>query len=162
MRYRTILCASDGLEHSRRALHRAAEMAREFDAELHVVHVPEREPTLAALRSTDYVEAMRTEREQAIRSELEHLCDGERPLMVIPHFLPEPAGPVAEQIVAVAERLDADVIIVGSRRRGALGTAVAGSTFERIVSQTERPVFVFSGAAPAVPTRWASRRAVPA
>jgi nucleotide-binding universal stress UspA family protein len=55
MRYRTILCASDGQKHSRQALHRAAELARESDAELHVVHIPEREPNLPALHATDYV-----------------------------------------------------------------------------------------------------------
>jgi nucleotide-binding universal stress UspA family protein len=160
MRYRTILCASDGQKHSRQALHRAAELARESDAELHVVHIPEREPNLPALHATDYVEATRIEREQEIRSELDTLYDGERALMVVPHFLPEATGSVAEQITALAERLDADVIVVGSRRRGAIGTAAVGSTFERVVSQTSRPVFVFAGEAPAAPERRRSRRAL--
>ena len=40
--YTTILCATDGLEHSDRALRGATELAGRDGAELHVVHVSER------------------------------------------------------------------------------------------------------------------------
>ena len=51
MLYQTILCATDGREHSERAMRRAAVIARETGAELHVVNVEETEPAPMRMKS---------------------------------------------------------------------------------------------------------------
>jgi nucleotide-binding universal stress UspA family protein len=51
-------------------------------------------------------------------------------------------GPAADAILAVAESHDADLIIVGSRGRGAVKGALFGSVSRALVSHADRPVLV--------------------
>jgi len=51
-------------------------------------------------------------------------------------------GDVAFQIAAAAERLDADIIVVGSRRRGDLAALVLGSVTRDLVRRTALPVLL--------------------
>ena len=51
-------------------------------------------------------------------------------------------GAVAFQIATEAERVDADLIVVGSRRRGDLAALVLGSVTRDLVRRTTRPVLL--------------------
>jgi nucleotide-binding universal stress UspA family protein len=51
-------------------------------------------------------------------------------------------GDVAFQIAAEADRLDADVIVIGSRRRGDMAALVLGSVTRDLVRRTARPVLL--------------------
>jgi nucleotide-binding universal stress UspA family protein len=51
-------------------------------------------------------------------------------------------GHVASQIAAEAERVDADVVVVGSRRRRELAALVLGSVTRELVRRTTRPVLL--------------------
>lgn len=55
---------------------------------------------------------------------------------------PAGVGHVASQIAAAAERVDADVIVVGSRRRRELAALVLGSVTRELVRRTTRPVLL--------------------
>ncbi|HXM54470.1 MAG TPA: universal stress protein [Candidatus Dormibacteraeota bacterium] len=57
-------------------------------------------------------------------------------------------GDVSAQIAAEAERVDADVIVIGSRRRGDLAALVLGSVARDLVRRTARPVLLAETAAP--------------
>jgi nucleotide-binding universal stress UspA family protein len=169
MLYRTILCATDGLEHSDRALGRAARMAGELDAELHVLHIgqPMRSLDLVggeyvtewAMRAGERSERAghRDERAERVRDQLVALMREDPDLWVVPRFVAAAKGSMADQIAAFAERIDADLIVVGSRRRGPIGEAITGSTAQRLPNETKRPVLVLAGESserpePAVPT----------
>jgi nucleotide-binding universal stress UspA family protein len=59
----------------------------------------------------------------------------------------EQLGSVAETILVSAEKLDADVIAIGSRGFGGLGSFVLGSISQRILQHADRPVLVIPSAA---------------
>jgi nucleotide-binding universal stress UspA family protein len=47
-------------------------------------------------------------------------------------------------LVATAEEFDADLIVIGHRGRGALRTAVTGSTALEVIARDRRPVMLLS------------------
>jgi nucleotide-binding universal stress UspA family protein len=51
-------------------------------------------------------------------------------------------GPAAEAILDVAETHDADLIVVGSRGRGAVQSALAGSVSKALVTRSQRPLMI--------------------
>jgi nucleotide-binding universal stress UspA family protein len=56
-------------------------------------------------------------------------------------------GPAAEQLLAAADGCDADLIVVGSRGRGRLRSAVLGSVAHGLIRHSTRPVLVVTAAA---------------
>ena len=51
-------------------------------------------------------------------------------------------GPAAETVADLAEAEDADLIVVGSKGRGAVSRVLVGSTTDRVVHISKRPVLV--------------------
>jgi nucleotide-binding universal stress UspA family protein len=64
-------------------------------------------------------------------------------------------GDPTDEIVAYADTIDADLIVVGSRGHGTLASALLGSVSRGILREARRPVLVVRGAA-------ARKEAVPA
>jgi nucleotide-binding universal stress UspA family protein len=64
-------------------------------------------------------------------------------------------GDPADEIVAYADSIDADVIVVGSRGRGAVASTVLGSVSRSVLHEARRPVLV----ARRVPVRTPARLA---
>jgi nucleotide-binding universal stress UspA family protein len=61
------------------------------------------------------------------------------------------AGLPADEIVAFADTLDADMIVVGSHGRGALASAFLGSVSRGVLREARRPVLVARRAPSRVP-----------
>jgi nucleotide-binding universal stress UspA family protein len=62
-------------------------------------------------------------------------------------------GSPVDEIVAYADTIDADLIVVGSRGHGALASAVLGSVSQGVLHEARRPVLVFRRARPRVAGR---------
>ncbi len=56
-------------------------------------------------------------------------------------------GPAVEQLLAAADACDADLIVVGSRGRGRLTSAVLGSVAHGLIRHSTRPVLVVTATA---------------
>jgi nucleotide-binding universal stress UspA family protein len=55
-------------------------------------------------------------------------------------------GEPADEIVAYADTIDADLIVVGSRGHGAIASALLGSVSRGVLREARRPVLVVRGA----------------
>jgi nucleotide-binding universal stress UspA family protein len=140
MLYRTVLCATDGLEHSEQALQQAGVIASATGADLHVAHIPQ-----PVLREA-YVRLSADRQEAKLLREITRLIlnDG---VKVISHVVSAGYGSVAVQIARLADEVDADVIVVGGRRHGTLASLLVGSVTLALPRLTDRPVLIVPGRA---------------
>jgi nucleotide-binding universal stress UspA family protein len=69
----------------------------------------------------------------------------------VPFELRLVAGFDRETILATADEIDAELIVVGSNRHGSLGTALLGSVSMDVLKQARRPVLVVHPTAAPVP-----------
>lgn len=142
MLYETILCATDGFEHSDRALAHAGALAAATGADLHVVQVTESSVT-DGMFGGEHIAFAPAERRARVEAQIAEItCEGR--VCTIPHFLPAGRGSVADRIVRLAEKIDADVIVVGSRGGGLVSGALNGSVSKLLPHLTLRPIVVVS------------------
>lgn len=133
-----IVVAFDGSEHSRRALARAAELARCFGSTLWLVHVyPRTSDWLGYEEHAKWV-ARREAEGQEILAQAHALLNGEN-LDVRDELLEEP---VAEAILSVAETRQASLIVMGSRGFSSLQGLLLGSVSQKVIQVAACPVMV--------------------
>jgi nucleotide-binding universal stress UspA family protein len=140
---RTIVAATDFSPQADRALARAARIALEHGARLELVHaapLPMPMPVWGDMAGGTWIDngelaAAGVERMQQQRAALlaEHAID------VTVH---SDAGPAARLVMARADELAADLIVIGATGEGAVARRLFGSTAQSIVRQLRRAVLV--------------------
>jgi nucleotide-binding universal stress UspA family protein len=135
--FKRILCATDGSEHGDRALRQAARMARAGDGELHVAHVIERIPG-GGLLGGQNVFLTELEIDSRIVRQAEEMAQ-QAGVTAEVHLVPG-AGHPARQLAELAERVDADLIVLGTRGHAPLAGVVLGSVTQQLLHATGRPV----------------------
>ena len=137
---KNILVATDFSEPSTNALAYGRDLARSYNATLHVLHVTEN----ILLRYTPEVSfgvpEMQRDLDRAAQGQLDALisADDIRDLRVVPAL--ESATNSAAAIVAYAQAQLIDLIIVGTHGRGAVKQLIMGSVAERVVRTAPCPV----------------------
>ncbi len=135
-----ILVGVDGSEPAARAARLAAEIAVRFGARLTLAYVVQRLllPPDAYGLSVEQVEQ-------------EHAAFAQKLLAAARAKLDEPGlvvdalvlnGSPAESLADAAGQLDADLVVVGSRGRGAVARSLLGSVTDRLVHVCPKPVLV--------------------
>ena len=115
MPYRTILLAYDGTVEGRRALQEGAEVAKQLKAKTHLLAVVADDAGAALAHAAAAAEPMeRTQFYQGTLNDGVKFLKGEG-LEATGHLVH--GDPVAE-IVKLAERIKADLVVVGHRERG--------------------------------------------
>ena len=155
-----ILIATDGSPSAREAVEFGLELAEEHAAEVTFVHVvPVLERGYAAGIGVPAAiphqidEVDRRPVEDALGLAAEHGVDAKGELL---------AGIPADEIVAYADTIDADLIVLGSRGRGAIATALLGSVSRGVLHEARRPVLVVRAPHVRQPDAATARESLPA
>lgn len=144
-----ILLATDGSEEAALAGRAAADLSNRTAANLHVVHVwtDVPPPAYPSMSLENYSRLARDEAMRLLRKETWNArITGGR---VAGQHLRE--GHPAEEVVVLAEDLDADLVVLGSRRMGRVKRLIAGSVSEGVVHRASCPVLVVCGGEEAWP-----------
>jgi nucleotide-binding universal stress UspA family protein len=137
---KTILVATDFSEPSTNALAYGRDLARSYNATLHVLHVTENIMLRYSPEAGFAVPEMQRDLDRAARRQLDTLitADDIRDLRVMPAL--ESATNTADAIVAYATAQAIDLIVVGTHGRGVVKRLIMGSVAERVVRTAPCPV----------------------
>jgi nucleotide-binding universal stress UspA family protein len=140
IRLERILVPTDFSDSARQAFRYGVSFAREYRAELLLLHVVEVVPAGYAsdLFPVPMAEVFREVSTHA-EAELGRLAEEAREKGVEP-LLRVVQGKASAEIVRVATEEKADMIVLGTHGRGLLDTALFGSTTERVVRKAPCPV----------------------
>ncbi|HEX3323141.1 MAG TPA: universal stress protein [Terriglobales bacterium] len=135
-----ILCPTDFSAPAEESVQTAAEMAKQFGAELVLLNVIPVLPTLPpdpnyVFKVPEYEQYLHSDAERqlnALTGRLSAMKVNVRPL--IAH------GPIAEEIVAVAKTENADLIVIATHGSRGWHRLVFGSVAEKVVRLAECPV----------------------
>ena len=137
-----VVLATDGLEESDLAAWVAVDLCDRTGADLHVVHAWQNAPTalsapVTALRS----ELPGEEAAGLLEGQVERIRAGGGTVKGA-HLK---KGPAAEEIVALAGELDADLVVMGTRGTGAMERLMLGSVSEEVARISPCPTLVVRG-----------------
>jgi len=135
----TIVCGVDGSPESADALVVAGEIAQRTSAELVLVHAVE--PAVVAAAALGY-RTLGPSFDLTLEAGRKLLHDAALEVTTTEPRLRVAVGPPVQALIDVAEDEDAVLLVVGSRGRGALATALLGSTSAALSSAAPCPVVV--------------------
>ncbi len=153
--YKRILVATDFTPNSDNAFKHAVMLARQHQAKIHLLHiVPQVDSSMRSYLSSvigqEKLEELEAKNAAEARAELKKELDdfAQRELINHPDDLARFAGsevvngnPVLK-IIEAADRLEADVIVMGTHSKGVLEHAFLGSVAEKVLQKAHCPVFV--------------------
>ena len=150
-----ILVAKDLSKESSNVIRYALQLACKFHAEVHVLHVmPTVEPSvlnmvalsmgadklakLNAQNEAELAEKTRLQLQAIIKEETDLIEEEVKhpPQIEVHHGEPVP------MILGVSDRLDVDMIVIGSHSKGKLHYAFLGSVAEKVLRKTHRTVVI--------------------
>jgi nucleotide-binding universal stress UspA family protein len=135
-----ILVATDGSREAQLALTTAADLAKSTDSELHVLHVGEVPLVYHPERHAYHAvyEEQEKEAEQLLEAQVQRI-EGAGATEAQAHLR---MGRADEEIVEVAQSIDAGLIVMGSRGHGRIRRALVGSVSESVVRHAHCPVTI--------------------
>ncbi|WP_178917554.1 universal stress protein [Natronomonas gomsonensis] len=138
--YDSVLLPTDGSDGAAEALEHAIGAATAYDADLHIISIVDRRVVLAA--DTDEKETVRTELSDDATGAVEDLS-ARAAESDIDATTATTEGVPHREILRYAEDNDIDLLVLGTHgRTGREKRLHLGSTTERVVKESERPVVV--------------------
>jgi nucleotide-binding universal stress UspA family protein len=139
-----ILLATDGTEEGNVTVRTAVDLARKTGSELHLVYVGKvyRPPYYERPRGYETEEAVETA-ERAVLDKQVMRVESAGGVVAGAHLKHRwPDQDPAERIVALAEEIEADLIVIRSRGFGGMKRALLGSVSDSVVRHAHCPVLV--------------------
>jgi nucleotide-binding universal stress UspA family protein len=139
-----ILIATDGSASADEAVELGLELAAKQEARAFVVHVVPAVDVMPYANFGYVAPALPHEFDEHDRESLREAAElaAQKGVEVETTSL---KGRPADEIVAFADSVDADLIVVGSRGHGAFASAVIGSVSQSVLHESRRPVLVVRG-----------------
>ena len=155
VKMQNILVARDMSKDSAQVIRYALELGVKFHAQVHVLHVM---PTvdasvmnmvslaMGADKLAQFNKQNEMELAEQTRKQLVEIIEKEKDLMeeevAHPVKIQVHHGEPVPKILTIADKLDADLIVVGSHSKGRLEYAFLGSVAEKILRKSHRPVMI--------------------
>jgi nucleotide-binding universal stress UspA family protein len=137
-----LLLPVDGSPYAARAVEHVIGKARLAGAGAYDIHLVNVQPQLpggiTSFVSRDQVAGFHRDESAKALAEAQALLDAAG----LPYQAHAEVGPLAETIVALADKLRCDEIVMGTRGRSALADLLIGSTVTRVVHLTKVPVLL--------------------
>ncbi|PSP84318.1 universal stress protein [Halobacteriales archaeon QS_1_68_17] len=134
--YETILLPTDGSSGADRAVENAIDMARMYEAALHVLYVVD----MGDMPADVDTGTIHTTLEETGRETTERVAERARDAGVETVETAVVSGSPYGTILEYADEQDVDLIVMGTHGRTGLGRFLLGSVTERVVRNSEVPV----------------------
>jgi nucleotide-binding universal stress UspA family protein len=139
MMHNNILLATDGSENARRAAAEAADLARELTSHVILVYIINTPPSQSRMAKANF--DVHSLLEEDARSEIRDTIDiFENDSL--PYTLKVAIGDPASEIIDIAEKEGADLIVIGSRGLGTIKGVFMGSVSQKVTHHAKCPVMI--------------------
>jgi nucleotide-binding universal stress UspA family protein len=137
-KYRSLLVPFDGSESSKKALAKAAEIAKLDNGEITVLYVIPRYEEMMDFFKTESIKKSLFQEGEKIIGDAKNIAAslGVQIKAVVQE------GHASEKIVEIAETFKNDLIVTGTHGWRGMNKAVMGSTAERIIAHASRPILI--------------------
>jgi nucleotide-binding universal stress UspA family protein len=151
---KTILYATDLGKHTRPAFRMAVSVAAKFDAKILFLYVIEPLNTTAVAMVNVYFPGESIEKihnrsvdelHDKINARIEKFCEEELDGEPFPGGRPEPyimEGVPAATIIKTADKMNADIIVMGSHSHSTMDNLFIGSVANKVVNRSSKPVIL--------------------
>ncbi len=142
--YQCILAPTDFSGSATKAVHAAAGLARQYKAELHLLHIVAAQvyytemPDMALPPMQGLCEQLRVSGKERLEKLVAEIGDGVHCCIHVEESTARPADAIAE----TAANVEADLIVIGSHGHTGLMHTLLGSTAERVVREADCDVLV--------------------
>lgn len=138
MNIKRILFPTDLSDCSLAALHYASDLAASWSAELHILYVDDLRDlvAMAAYANPNFVAS-------SARIELKEQLEAIKPTLAhVPPYYHYIEGVPADEICALAQNENIDLIVMSSHGRSGLSRVLAGSVAEKVLRRAKCPVLI--------------------
>lgn len=137
--YTKILLATDGSENARRAANEVAGLARELSSHVILVYIINTPPSQSRMAKAnfDVHSLLEEDAKTDVGDTIKIFETG-----AIPYTLKVAIGDPAAEIIEIAEKEMADLIVIGSRGLGTIKGVFMGSVSQKVAHQASCPVMI--------------------
>ena len=139
MKFKNILIATDGLEHTQNAIYAAREFAKSTSSKLHVISVID---TAIITKVGDTAGNLYEELKKVADLAIEDMVKNVTDMEIIKYVVD---GKPSEEIIKCVEKNNIDIVIMGTAKKTGLSKFLIGSVSEDVLRKSKIPVLIVPG-----------------